>query len=167
MRKLILTICVLFLYGYTSYAQDEEVQSSGGRIIHVAYSPSTSAILGAHGGLLGNSGGVISGNDLIQSGGLYLSARYNNRNIINLDRLSVDLGITMQLIEMAHVFVGAGYGEYKYPYKEPSLLPDLEIKGVELEGGVIIKVGKFTAHAGVSTLKFKHLDLFGGLGYTF
>lgn len=169
MKKLILTICVVFLYGYIGYAQDDEIQSAGGgsRIIHVAYSPSTSALIGVQGGLLGNSGGIISGNDLIESGGIYMAVRYNNRNILNLDRLSVDLGVTMQLIEMAHVFVGAGYGVYKYPYKEPSLLPDLEIKGVELEGGAIVKIGKFTIHAGVSTLKFQHLDLFGGVGYTF
>ncbi|MDF1548404.1 MAG: hypothetical protein P1P88_11320 [Bacteroidales bacterium] len=167
MKKLILIMCVLFLYGYMSYGQDEEVISSGSRIKYAAYSPSTSAIIGVHGGLLGNSGGVISGNDVLQSGGIYLSARYNNRNILNLDRLSVDLGVSMQLIEMAYVFVGAGYGEYKYPYREPSLLPDKEIKGLEIEGGAILKIGKFNLHAGVSTLKFEHLDFFGGVGYTF
>ena len=157
------------MFGYSGIAQDEEVvaSSGGGHLIHAAYSPSTSALIGVSGGLLGNSGGIIAGNDLIGCGGIYLSARYNNRSIMNLDRLSLDLGVSMQLVEFAHVFAGAGYGEYVYPYKEPTLLEDKEIKGVELEGGVIIKIAKFTVHAGVSTLKFEHLDLFGGVGYTF
>ncbi len=170
MKKLILTICAIVIYGSFVYAQEETTSSGGGggdHLIHIAYSPSTSAVFGLHGGLLGNSGGILDGNDLISSGGVYLSARYNNRDIANLDRLSVDLGVSLQLIEAAHIFIGGGYGEYVYPYKEPAIIPEEEIKGYEIEGGAILKLGPFTVHAGVSTLKFEHLDFFGGIGYTF
>ena len=168
MKKLILTICFALPFFYSGIAQDEETVSSvESHVIHVAYSPSTNALIGFRGGVLGNSGGIITGGDLLESAGLYFSARYNNKNIMNLDRLSVDLGVSLQLVEFAYVFAGGGYGEYKYPYKEPTLLEDMEIKGVEIEGGAMIKVRKFTLHAGVSTLKFEHLGLFGGIGYTF
>jgi hypothetical protein len=169
MKNLFLTICAIVISGYWVFAQEEttSTSSSSSRLIHVAFSPSTSALIGVHGGLLGNSGGVLGGNGIVESGGVYLSARYNNQDFINLDRLSIDLGVSLQLVEMAHIFIGGGYGEYVYPYKEPAIIPEKEIKGYEIEGGTIIKVGKFTIHAGVSTLKFEHLDFFGGIGYTF
>ena len=178
MRKFILIFCAIMFTGYFSFAQDDEVtteenkevsvdKSSGERAIHIAYSPSTSAIIGVHGGLLANSGGVLNGNGLVESGGLYLSARYNHQNFINLDRLSVAIGASLQIIEPAHVFVGFGYGRYNYPYNEPTILPDLEIKGLEIEGGTIINLGKFTIHVGISTIKFEKLDLHGGIGFTF
>jgi hypothetical protein len=168
MRKLIMTICAIVLTGWWTYAQEVSNETSySARSIHVALSPSTSALIGVHGGLLGNSGGILGGGDLISSGGIYLAARYNDRSIMTNDRLSVDLGISLQLIEPLHIFVGGGYGEYKYPYKEPTILPDKEITGYEIEGGAILKLGQFTLHGGVSTLKFEHLDVFGGIGYTF
>jgi hypothetical protein len=166
MKKLILALGLLMISGFWVLAQDVTV-SSRSRAIHIAYSPSTSALIGFQVGLLANSGGIISESSFIQSGGLYLSGRYNNRKMVNLDRLSVDLGVSLQIAEAVYIFIGGGYGEYKYPYKEPTVLADLEIKGFELEGGAIYKLGKITLHAGVSTLKFKHLDLFGGIGYTF
>ncbi len=156
---------------YASFAQEDNSESnsssSGDRVIHVAYSPSTSAIIGVHGGLLANSDGVLNGSGFIDAGGLYLSSRYNHQNLLNLDRLSVALGASLQLIETTHVYVGFGYGSYNYPYKEPTVLPDLEIKGFEMEGGAILKLGKITFHVGISTTKFEHIDIQGGIGFTF
>jgi len=169
MRKLFLTIALVVATGLWTFAQDDDIIVSDGKAhsIHIALSPSTSALFGLHGGLLGNSGGILQGGDLLSSGGVYLSGRYNDRNIMTNDRISVDLGVSLQLVSFAHVFVGGGYGDYKYPYKEPTLMPDKEISGYEIEGGAILKFGPFTVHAGVSTLKFSHMDVFGGIGYTF
>ncbi len=171
MKKIILLFSLLLIFNYSSFAQDDEFDighsSSSDRLIHIAYSPSTSAIIGLHAGWMGNNGGVLGGGDLIGAGGLFLAARYNDRDILNLDRLSAVLGVTLQLTDFAHVYLGGGYGEYKYPYNEPTILPDLEISGVEIEGGLIFKIGSFTIHAGVSDLDFQQLDLVGGIGYTF
>jgi hypothetical protein len=171
MKKIILLFSLMLIFNYSSFAQDDEFDigrsSSSDRLIHIAYSPSTSAIIGLHVGWMGNNGGVLGGGDLIGAGGLFLAARYNSRDILNLDRLSAVLGVTLQLTDFAHVYLGGGYGEYKYPYNEPTILPDLEISGVEIEGGLIFKIGSFTIHAGVSDLDFQQLDLVGGIGYTF
>ena len=81
--------------------------------------------------------------------------------------MSATLGVSLQLTEFAHIYLGGGYGEYKYPYKQPTILPDLEISGVEIEGGLIFKLGPITVLAGVSDLDFKQLDFTAGIGYTF
>lgn len=173
MKKIILLFSVLMIFTRLSFAQDDDDQdfdigsSSSGRLIYVAYSPSTSAVFGLQAGYIGNNGGVLSGGSLIDAGGLYVAGRYNNRNILNFDFWSATLGITLQLADFAHVYVGGGYGEYVYPYNKPTILPDLEIKGVDLEAGLIFKIGAFTIHAGVSDLDFQQLDLVGGIGYTF
>jgi hypothetical protein len=170
MKKIILLFSLMLIFNYSSFAQDDEFDiggSSSDRLIHIAYSPSTSAIFGLHAGWMGNNGGVLSGGSLIDAGGLYVAGRYNNRDILNLDFWSATLGVTLQLTEFAHVYLGGGYGDYVYPYKEPTILPDLEISGVEIESGLIIKLGAFTIHAGVSDLDFQQLDLVGGIGYTF
>jgi len=171
MKRIIYLFSVMLMFSYLSVAQDDdmdfEVGSSSDRLIYAAFSPSTSALIGVHGGLLGNSGGLIDGGGFVESGGLFLAARYNNRDILNMDRLSITLGITLQLVDFAYVYVGGGYGEYKYPYNEPTILPDLEISGAEIESGVIFKIGPINLIAGVSYLNFEHLDLVGGIGYTF
>jgi len=172
MKKILLLFSVMLIFSYVLVAQDDDLdfnldKSNSDRLIHVAFSPSTSALIGVHGGLLGNSGGVIDGGGFIESGGLFIAARYNNRNILNMDRLSAALGISLQLVEFAYVYIGGGYGEYKYPYNEPTILPDLEITGAELEGGVIFKIGPISLIGGVSALNFEHLDFVGGIGYTF
>ncbi|MCF6239753.1 MAG: hypothetical protein L3J74_00220 [Bacteroidales bacterium] len=170
MKKIILLFSLLLIFNHLSFAQDDEFNigaSSSERLIHIAYSPSTSAIFGLHAGWMGNNGGVLSDGSIIDAGGLYVAGRYNSRDILNLDFWSATLGVTLQLTEFAHVYLGGGYGKYVYPYNEPTILPDLEIKGVDLEAGFIIKAGAFTFHAGISDLDFQQLDLVGGIGYTF
>lgn len=171
MKKIILLFSLLLIFNQLSFGQDDDEFNVGGgssdRLIHIAYSPSTSAIFGLHAGWMGNNGGVLSGGSLIDAGGIYVAGRYNSRNILNLDFWSATLGVTLQFTEFAQVYIGGGYGDYVYPYKEPTILPDLEIKGVDLEAGLIFKIGAFTIHAGVSDLDFQQLDLVGGIGYTF
>jgi len=173
MKKIIYLFSVLLIFSHLSVAQDDDDLDfdmdvgSSDRMIYVAYSPSTSALIGIHGGLLGNSGGLIGGGGFVESGGLFLAARYNNRDILNVDRLSATLGVTLQIVEFAYIYVGGGYGEYKYPYLEPTQQPDLEISGFELEAGVIFKIGSITIQGGISNLNFEHLDFTGGIGYTF
>ncbi len=172
MKKIIYLFSVMLMFSHLSFAQDDDLDfdldiGSSDRMIHVAYSPSTSALIGIHGGLLGNSGGLIDGGGFVESGGLFLAARYNNRDILNVDRLSATLGITLQIVEFAYIYVGGGYGEYKYPYNEPTILPDLEISGAEIEGGLIFRIGPISLIGGISVLNFEHMDLVGGIGYTF
>lgn len=173
MKKIILLFSVLMMFSHLSFAQDDDDldfkmnSSSSSRLIHIAYSPSTSAILGLHGGLLGNNGGVFEGGDIVEAGGLFLAVRYNNRDILNVDRLSATLGVSLQLVKFAYVYVGGGYGNYKYPYNEPTILPDLEISGAEIEGGMIFKIGPISIIGGISVLNFEHIDAVGGIGYTF
>ena len=174
MKKIILLFSVLMMFSHLSFAQDDDddidfeiSSSSSSRLIHIAYSPSTSASFGLHGGLLGNNGGVFEGGDIVGAGGLFLAARYNNRDILNVDRLSATLGVSLQLVKFAYVYVGGGYGEYKYPYNKPTILPDLETNGAEIEGGMIFKIGPVSIIAGLTVLNFEQMDLVGGIGYTF
>ena len=173
MKKFILFFSLLLMFAHFSFAQDDlddfsiGKSSSSDRLIHIAYSPSTSAIFGLHAGWMGNNGGVLKGGNFVGALGPYISGRYNSRDIMNMDRWSAILGGTLQLVEFAHVYVGAGYGDYKYPYHEPTIIPDLEFSGVEIESGVIVKLGSFIIHAGVSDLDFQQLDFVGGIGYTF
>lgn len=171
MKKIILLFSLMFVFNHLSFAQDDEFdiggRSSSDRFIHIAYSPSTSAIFGLHGGWMANTDGIFAGESIIDAGGLYVAGRYNNRNILNLDFWSASLGVTLQLTEFAHVYLGGGYGKYVYPYNEPTILPDLEISGVEIESGLILKIGSITIHAGIADLDFQQLDFVGGIGYTF
>jgi len=172
MKKIILMFFLLLLFNHLSFAQDDidEFGSKGGssdRLIHIAYSMSTSAIFGLHVGWMGNNGGILSGGDFVGALGPYAAGRYNSRDILNLDRWSAVLGATVQLTDFMHVYIGGGYGDYKYPYHEPTILPDLEISGAEIEGGVIFKIGPITIHGGITDLDFQQLDIVGGIGYTF
>ena len=172
MKKNILLFCFLLIFSHLSFAQDDDEFDIGGgssseRLFHIAYSPNTSAIFGLHFGWMSNSDGVLGGSSLIDAGGLFVSGRYNNRDIMNLDFWSASLGVSLGLTESLQVYLGGGYGEYVYPYHEPTIIPDLEIKGVNIEGGLILKLGAFTIHAGLSDLDFQQLDLVGGIGYTF
>ncbi|OQY00760.1 MAG: hypothetical protein B6I20_08345 [Bacteroidetes bacterium 4572_117] len=177
MKKIIYLFSIMVVFSHLSFAQDdgddddldfiENTVFFSDKSIHAALSPSTSALIGVHGGLLANGDGLLGGSGFIKTAGLFIAARYNNRQILNVDRLSAALGISLQLVKFAHIYVGGGYGEYKYPYNEPTILPDLEIKGAEIEGGAIFKIGPVSIIGGISVLNFEHLDFVGGIGYTF
>ena len=155
----------MLLVSQMSLAQEAD-NSSSGRLIHVAYSPSTSSVIGINGGLLGNSGGILQGGGFVESGGLFLSGRYNTRDLMNIDRLSAVLGVSLQVVEFAHIYLGGGYGSYAYP-SSSVFEADLEITGAEIESGLILKFGPVTLHGGASVLNFEHIDFLGGIGYTF
>jgi len=166
MKKTAIFFTIFLLLFQFSFGQEDEGEI-GGRNIFVALSPSTSALIGFQGGILSNGDGIIGGDGFIDPLGFYIAARYNNRNIMNLDRLSVTLGVAPQLTNFLYIYGGGGYGTYKYPFLKPTLLPDQEIKGFEADGGLIIKVWRVTVSGGVSILDFSHTDYTVGVGFTF
>lgn len=148
-----------------SFAQDDG--GGEGRDIFVGLTPSTSALIGVQGGMLSSGKGILGGGDFIDALGFFLTARFNSRDIISHDRLSITLNVAPQLTKYLSVYLGGGYGTYSYPYKEPTLQPDEEYSGFEAEGGLQIKFFNFTISGGVSILDFNQTDYTVGVGYTF
>ncbi len=170
MRKILILFCVFIIFTQVSTAQEEGGGGDGflgSRSWFVSLSPSTSSLIGLKGGLLSNTDGILGGSGIVDALGFYIAGRYNSRDIMNLDRLSVTAGVAPQIFKPIYVYLGGGYGSYKYPHLEPSLEPDEEISGFEYDAGILVKVWKINVGAGVSVLNFEQLDFTVTLGYVF
>ncbi|MDD3878292.1 MAG: hypothetical protein PHT69_16860 [Bacteroidales bacterium] len=96
-------------------------------------------------------------------------------------RYSITAGINAQVFSKGFVYLGAGYGESRllwevkeFNYADDSLYEvswaqnnDYSIKGLELEGGLIIPIKKVLLKVGGSLLSFKEPAYTFGIGYRF
>jgi hypothetical protein len=89
-------------------------------------------------------------------------------------RLAVTGGLTRRLFKGCYLYGGLGYGKYGAAYHivdiDAYYCPDLQ-KGLEVEGGMVIKLGPISLSGGYSTLlsgsKQRFSDVSVGLGFMF
>jgi len=96
-------------------------------------------------------------------------------------RYSIVGGVTAQVFNNAYVFLGAGYGkswllwevnEFNYADDKPADLSwainnQWSVKGLELEGGLIIPLKSLLVNVGTTVTNFRRPTLTFGLGYKF
>lgn len=104
---------------------------------------------------------------------------YNTWTKEDRNRLSITTGPMLRLAKWMYLYVGAGYGDYGRIYSGSSgdyyysYFCPLRCKGLEAEGGVILKIGGFALSCGYSTIfsdvpagEKQFGDLHVGIGFT-
>ena len=100
---------------------------------------------------------------------------------IKKPRMSITGGVTAQIFNNAYVFFGAGYGKSwllwevnEYNYADDQLNDvswainnQWSVKGLELEGGLIIPLKSVLVNVGTTVVNFRRPTLTFGLGYKF
>lgn len=131
-------------------------------------------------GLYGRFGGYVSLRSNFRSGGSDYACTSDGKTDygwmwadgkVSKARLSVSGGGVFRLSELLNLYAGAGYGSAAVLWQDTegrwARVEDLSRKGLLLDAGVFVDIGKFTISLGASALGFSELSGVLGAGMRF